>query len=98
MYQAKTLYMQMIEDGGFYPATLRDADNQILSNGEARLCISQSRGVFWPQEQPNEDFPIKKAAIVETLQGHRFAIRGVKLCCDRVLAGGPHYDFDLIIV
>ena len=84
--------MKILNDGN-YLATLRDADNQILSSGEARFYSSEFRGVFWPQEQADEDLLLTKTASVQTSEGHILAIRKIARC----QAGFPpvvHYDFD----
>jgi len=47
-----------------YPATLRDADNQILSNGEVLIDTSQASGYFWPENK----------AILNTLPVHKAII------------------------
>lgn len=84
--------MKRLTDGN-YPATLRDADNQILSTGEARFYTSEFRSVFWPQEPADEDLFLTKTASVQTSEGHILAIRKISRC----QAGFPpvvHYDFD----
>jgi hypothetical protein len=76
-----------------YPASLRDAVGRVLCAGEARFCIKDGRGVFWPQGPAVADAILKNAVTVQTSQGHKFKIRNVELCFED-LPQDVHFDFD----
>jgi hypothetical protein len=78
---------------GNYLATLLDADNRILSTGEARIYTEQCCGVFWPHAPADEDLLLKTVASVQTSDGHILSILKISRCP----ADFPpvvHYDFD----
>jgi hypothetical protein len=86
-------HMNMVLSDGTYPATLRDKENQILSDGEARFNIKLRRGVFWPQEPINEDLILKSATAVQTSKGHTAAILKIKRC-PAEFPPAVHFDFE----
>jgi hypothetical protein len=63
-----------------YPATLRDADNRILSTGEALFDTSKHFGEFWPKTAISADLLLPNAKTVQTSEGHALRIDRIWEC------------------
>jgi hypothetical protein len=82
-------------EGVLYEASLLDADNQFLASGKARLCISESRGLFWPSTGTNQDTILKSASSLQMSGGKLLRMRNLYQCPDPWPLH-DHFEYDEI--